>query len=765
MKNFFLIGLVIILSNYCYSQTTLSAGDIAILGVNTDNEDFTFVLRANITAGTQIYFSDNEVNVSGTGLLDTNEGIILFTASIDYSCGAVLGLINNAAEFSNFFGNFQLNNNGDEVIAFQGYSAPNWGTFLHANVSSTINLPAGFTANDILIGTRQNREYIGNTNNPSWSDLNSLINYTEGNNYSGITLSTTSHTCFCSTTAMWNGAAWDNVIGPNINMTAVIDGNYNTSIFGSFSACSLVINSGNRLTVDNSTYVIVDKDAVIDGELIVETQGNFVQNDASAEFILNPSGIARVNKQTATKEKWYYYTYWSSPVESETINSVFPNTSSDRRFYFDAFSYLDEDGDNIDDNGDDWTIANGLMIPGVGYAATSSPLGIYPSTDIATFNGVFNTGDIQVTVANNPNNVNESWNLIGNPYSSAISFTDLYNANSTVIDGVAYLWSQASIPEEANPGNEKLNFSQNDYATYTVGSGGIAGGGPDIPNGYIPSGQSFFVAGLVNNGLVTFTNGIRKTDTGSNSQFFKSVSSKTNSSLSDNKIWFNLTSDNGVFSQILVAYVEGATMQNDGLMFDAPRLITANKGANLFSTIKRSNKKFAIQGRSPKNLNQGEKIKLGLQTFIETPTIYKFSIVKTQGDFLNNSTIFLRDKYLNKLHELSQYDYSFTSDAGEFKDRFEIVFKDTEFRNLATVEKTEVHIIEDQANKFTFSSTNDLVLDEISIFDFSGNLVYKLEGNSSQETFELSKLKKSLYIAKVELSSGDIITKKFIKNN
>ena len=70
-------------------------------------------------------------------------------------------------------------------------------------------------------------------------------------------------------------------------------------------------------------------------------------------------------------------------------------------------------------------------------------------------------------------------------------------------------------------------------------------------------------------------------------------------------------------------------MQNDGLMFDAPRLITANKGANLFSTIKRSNKKFAIQGRSPKNLNQGEKIKLGLQTFIETPTIYKFSIVKT----------------------------------------------------------------------------------------------------------------------------------------
>ena len=72
-------------------------------------------------------------------------------------------------------------------------------------------------------------------------------------------------------------------------------------------------------------------------------------------------------------------------------------------------------------------------------------------------------------------------------------------------------------------------------------------------------------------------------------------------------------------------------------------------------------------------------------------------------------------------------------------------------------------MLERNNDKVVFSTEGDFNIDTISIYDFSGNLIYKLEGNSSQETFELSKLKKSLYIAIVELSSGDIVTKKFIK--
>src|SRR5690606_1647823 len=126
----------------------------------------------------------------------------------------------------------------------------------------------------------------------------------------------------------------------------------------------------------------------------------------------------------------------------------------------------------------------------------------------AFFEGEFNTGDVPITIVNNPLNVFPaySWNLIGNPYPSAIDFIAFQQANSSVVDGAAYFWSQASPPDAANPGNQALNFSRNDYAVFTVGSGGTAGGDPlKIPNGYIPSGQGFFVAGS-SSGTATFTN-------------------------------------------------------------------------------------------------------------------------------------------------------------------------------------------------------------------------------------------------------------------
>ncbi len=46
--------------SFLYSQTTLSAGDIAIVGVNTDNPDeFAFVLLTDVTTGTSIRFTDD----------------------------------------------------------------------------------------------------------------------------------------------------------------------------------------------------------------------------------------------------------------------------------------------------------------------------------------------------------------------------------------------------------------------------------------------------------------------------------------------------------------------------------------------------------------------------------------------------------------------------------------------------------------------------------------------------------------------------------
>lgn len=567
----------------------------------------------------------------------------------------------------------------------------------------------------------------------------------------------------CTSTVTWNGA-WSGT--PDSTTEVIIAANYDTANGGaevSFSACSLIINPGFRLTVNNGNFVEVENDVSVDGELFVETRGNFVQNNNTGIFTVNAGGEARVNKQTATKQNWLYYTYWSSPVVGETIADAFPDTDADRRFWFNAANYIDADGNDLDDDDNDWTIAAGgdIMLPGVGYAATSGRLGLYPGSDNASFEGPFNTGNISTAISYNALNITGSWNLIGNPYPSAIDFIALQSANSAVIDGAAYFWSQSLPPDSANPGNQVNNFHHNDYATFTVGTGGASGANGIIPTQYIPSGQSFFIAGLANNN-VTFTNAMRMADGTSNNQFFKGSSSKKNTVINANKIWINLTSDNGVFNQILVGYVEGATNGNDGMSYDAPKLL-ASESAILYTTIENSEKIFVIQGKAENSLDENEVINLGFKTAIDAATIYTLSIAQLQGDFLNGNTTYLKDNLLNVVHDLSASDYTFTSEVGEFNNRFQLGFT---MQSLSTdeinISKNNLSIINLDDDRVNFKTTNNSIK-KVVIYDLLGRELYNLEGQSSSEIYTLSNLKNTIYIAKVELSNGAVITKKAIK--
>ena len=80
MKNFLLTTLILftIIFN-SFSQTTLSAGDIAIVGFHSDNPDnFAFLLLVDIEAGTEITFTDSGVKTDGT--FRGGEGAQKFTA-------------------------------------------------------------------------------------------------------------------------------------------------------------------------------------------------------------------------------------------------------------------------------------------------------------------------------------------------------------------------------------------------------------------------------------------------------------------------------------------------------------------------------------------------------------------------------------------------------------------------------------------------------------------------------------------------------------
>ncbi|SFC93945.1 lamin tail domain-containing protein [Algibacter pectinivorans] len=573
-------------------------------------------------------------------------------------------------------------------------------------------------------------------------------------------------TSCCISTTIYTGS-WSSGPPDSLTKSVVISSDYTTTT-EDIVGCSLTVDAGAILTIANGTFAEIENDVTINGTLVVETQGNFVQRDNAGTFTNN--GTSRVNKTTATKAAWYYYTYWSSPVVGETTTNVFPDVDGDRRFWFNAVNFVDTNNDNIDDNADAWQYAlatNGTdnMLPGVGYAVTEDRLfsNFAPGTGSASFEGEFNTGDIDTNISFNTTNRGTNWNFIGNPYPSAVDFEAFYAANAGVVDGTAYFWSQATPPSGANPGNEQSNFSRNDYAMYAAGSGGgVAGASEETPTQYIPSGQGFFIAGLANM-PATFTNAMRMADVTSNTQFFKNSSAKQNTAKA-NRLWVNLTSDNGIFNQILVAYVDGATNGIDNGAYDAKRFLTPDFNTTLYSIIKGSNTKFAIQGKAINSLTEDEIINLGFATNIDVATLYTFSIAQLEGDFLGNNIIYLKDNLLNKVHNLSDSDYSFTSEVGEFNDRFEILFKANTTLSIDnnTLDAKALKIVELNDNHVQFTASKNITA--VGIFDLLGRQLYQFSGNATTATYKLSQLNSgSIYIAKVELSSGAIITKKAVK--
>lgn len=588
-----------------------------------------------------------------------------------------------------------------------------------------------------------------------------------------------------ATLSSWNGTSWSNGL-PDINTIAVIEGDYNTNVGGqqvSFNTCNLIVNAGSTLTISNGDYVNVQHDVFINGSIYIQTQGALVQVDNTGIVSLDTNGSNTVSKTTSPLQYWHDYTYWSSPLSNASIGDALSFSNPSFRWYFDASSFNDTQienantntfspgQDDIDDEGDDWAYAgaNHIMVPGMGYAAMHSPVGfITPNSGFqylyvgnsTTNGGAFNTGDINVNIYINPGAVYNDWNFIGNPYPSAIDTDEFFTDTNAFFESTIYVWSHSIAPDSNASGNENMNFSTNDYATIN-GSGGAAGASGVVPNKYVPSGQGFFIrgkksyaggAGYYN--VTAFNNSMR--DTGNNDQFFRIDNI-------DNDIRLNLTTDNGVFSQIYCRYMDNATNGFDGSFYDAFRNLSTDNASILYSLIDNEDSKYVIQGRGASSLDINEVIKLGFWTRIDTPIIYTLSLEELGGNFMNTNNVYVIDYFENTIHNLKESDYNFTSDAGEFNTRFEIVFNPNALGlSDFEIDQNSLSIIELQNGSIKFSVASHLEMESIEILDLLGRTLYKLDASGHEEIYNLN-IAQATYIAKVTLSNGYVITKKAIK--
>jgi hypothetical protein len=535
--------------------------------------------------------------------------------------------------------------------------------------------------------------------------------------------------------SIWNGLNWSNGI-PLANVKAVINSDYNTSLQGSIRACKCEINSGKKLTIAPNTFLKIESDLVNNGSLIIENGGSLVQRNDFASNV----GLINLKRFTVPMRK-FDYTYWSSPVLGQSLFNLSPLTLSDKYFHFNtAFN--------------NWQILSGssVMTPGKGYIirapqtfSATTPL-VY--TD-GQFIGVPNNGFIQLPIVVGESN----WNLIGNPYPSAIdadSFLGYYE-NTGVIEGTIYLWTH-NTPITNNV------YSSSDYAVYNilggVGTAASTTGNSTIPSGKIASGQGFFVKAIAN-GQVKFNNSMRITD--NNNEFFRNSNIIFNDNeyqeFEKNRIWLNLQNSQGAFKQILVGYAENAT---NGIDRDFDGAVLSSDNVISFYSIC-DNHSLSIQGRVfPFEVD--DVVQLG---YISTVSGDFSIMIENYDGIFNNQNIYLRDKLLNIDHDLKSMPYAFGSTSGTFNDRFEIRYTSALLNSLSYANKDEIVVISKDRKIEIFSSLDKIM--SINVFDVLGREIVDVNNVNSRD-FEIKTelLNRQSIILKIKLENGKLYYKKLL---
>jgi hypothetical protein len=554
--------------------------------------------------------------------------------------------------------------------------------------------------------------YVGNTD--GGSDLNNL----HANNL---------EVQKCAMTTTWNGTSWDKG-EPNINKNVLFTGNYTAAV--GFSACSVTVSNNAIVTINSSNTLTVENVVSVNSgsSLIFENNASLIQNNAGAVNIGNIT-----YKRNANPMIQYDYTYWSSPVSSQVLNVFSPLTLASKFYSF-----------NADPLVNNWVLENQIntMLPAKGYAIRA-PQG-YSSTP-QTFNGAFvgvpNNGNYTVNVFQKTVG---NYNLLGNPYPSAINVQTLISYSTLV---TLYYWTH-------NTAISSNVFTSNDYAVRTSLAGTAASSGGVVPTKYMAAGQGFFASSSVN-GSVTFTNAMRVS--GNNSTFFRNSSSQTivNDEADDNLIRLDLSNSGGVFKQQVILYVTGATNEYDAGI-DGDQI--DGQFVSFYSIIPGHN--LAIQVKAmPWEVT--DQVPLGFKSTITASTSFNINISELGAYFLDKD-VYLEDKLLNVFHDLKVAPYTFSSAAGVFDNRFVIHYQDTSLSSddFAASENS-VYLFKDN-NQPKIVSTKSNIKSIIG-YDMLGRVIFSKDKLNVSEVLLTDLIKDNqAVIIKATLENNVTVAKKFI---
>jgi hypothetical protein len=534
---------------------------------------------------------------------------------------------------------------------------------------------------------------------------------------------------------VWNGTAWTNGI-PDIDADVVIEGDYDSAQNGEITAATLTINSGNVTIAQGHDFTI--KGAVNIAQaaaFTIENNANLIQTDN-----VQNTGIAFVEKNSNPLQ-YLDYTLWSSPVSgTQTLKEFSPQTL-DKRFYVynteqNCYDNYESASGIFGGNPSEvtFTKAKGYLIR-MPYGLPETGTTIFEGT----FNGTPNNGDITIPLVT----AGSRFNAVGNPYPSPISIYDFIDENQENLEnGTLYFWRKTNNPNATSYTTiNKLAYIANSAAGGEMSNGNFGG---NALTWVINAGQGFFVRASATAGNLVFKNSMRRGT--NNGQLFRNGSEVS-------RIWLNIGNTEGAFSQTAIGYTpEGTT----GLDYGYDGLLFNDEQTSLYTMTE--GKKLAIQARP--EFTAEDIVPLAYKA--ATAGSYTISLNNADGVFAQGQEVFLKDNVLNTVHNLSETAYTFTIDAGNTEERFEVVFSNSSLGVDENTAAADGIIVYRQDNTF-FIDANETIIKEVAVFDISGRRIYNKTGiDAANTTVTGLQAHNQILIIQITIEDNSVVSKKVI---
>lgn len=588
-----------------------------------------------------------------------------------------------------------------------------------------------------------------------------------------------------SNTAGFSGSnvtAIDNTNTPTITLEAnsTIDyaGADQTITLFSPAYRNLTISGTGVKTLQNDSATRVEEDLKVDAAKLLLTINQIltVKEGVSiaatgAEFELNNNAqliqIDEVDTNVGTNFKLKRlafvhaqdYVYWSSPVFGFDVGLI---PTQQRYFWNPIFA-------NTNGTVGNWNSATGadaIMPVGKGYivnCGSGFPNRPLPTGDLETnFVGRPNNGTLTSTIQRGSNalSIDDNWNLVGNPYPSAIFAEEFLDANVTKINGSVWVWTHGQAPDNAiDPYYD--NFGANYYATDYLKYNKL--GATDTTfNGIIASGQGFMVNMLhatpSTSETVTFTNAMRTDATATpynNSGFYKTANTNLTVVNPEEKhrIWLSIINTAvGQKESALLGYSANSTLAADHF-YDC--IYVPRTEVGIYTLVNTG--EYVIQGR-PLPFVDSDLVPMGVK--IVNAGSHTIAIKKVDGLFEGNQGIYLEDTVLGIVHDLKAAPYTFTSEVGVFNSRFIVRYTPSALSNDDFDSLDNNVVVSTQSTDVSIKSANEL-MSSVIVYDILGReLVRKNNINANDITLPNVSAVNQALIVKITLENGQVVTRK-----